>query len=96
LHNQILPAVSNFHDIIYRVKILLGFTLHFLKFYGNTTVPPPAHSGAMTTQLQLVETGTYNWKINRETKELGRQGIANARAALQNAHQLRFEDSQAA
>ncbi|MCH1614150.1 MAG: hypothetical protein L7S47_00425 [Acidimicrobiales bacterium] len=50
----------------------------------------------MTTQLQLVETGAYNWRINRETKELGRQGIANARAALQNAHQLRFEDSQAA
>lgn len=39
----------------------------------------------MTTQLKLIETGEVDWRLDEHTKEIGRQGIARARAALRRA-----------
>ena len=37
----------------------------------------------MTRQLRLIEKKSQaNWKLDRRTRELGRKGIADARAAL--------------
>lgn len=38
----------------------------------------------MTTQLELLQTET-RWKLDPETKRLGRNGIAEARAVLARA-----------
>ena len=38
----------------------------------------------MTTQLELLQTET-RWKLDSETKRLGRNGIAEARAVLARA-----------
>jgi hypothetical protein len=42
--------------------------------------------GAMATQLVLLETSP-DWKLDRETREVGRKGLAEARAALRQAGQ---------
>ncbi len=39
-----------------------------------------------SAQLQLISSHT-NWKLDRETIEVGRAGIAKARAALELAHE---------
>lgn len=40
----------------------------------------------MSTQLTLpVSTSPANWKLDRTTREIGRRGIAEARAALRRA-----------
>jgi hypothetical protein len=36
----------------------------------------------MTTQLRLLETHDTVWKLDERTKEIGRRGLARARAAL--------------
>jgi hypothetical protein len=40
----------------------------------------------MTRQLRLIETPHRSWKLDRRTREIGRKGIADARAALAAAH----------
>ena len=50
----------------------------------------------MIRQLRLIEKPHKNWKLDRRTRELGRQGIAEARAALQAAHDLPDVDLDAA
>jgi hypothetical protein len=37
----------------------------------------------MTTQLRLLEPTDVSWRLDERTKEIGRQGLARARAALQ-------------
>jgi hypothetical protein len=37
----------------------------------------------MTTQLQLIDGIHVEWKLDERTKEIGRRGLARARAALQ-------------
>jgi len=39
----------------------------------------------MTTQLVLPVSTSPNWKLDRTTREIGRRGIAEARAALRRA-----------
>jgi hypothetical protein len=39
----------------------------------------------MTTQLRLIETNEVEWKLDEHVKEVGRRGLARARAALQSA-----------
>ena len=36
----------------------------------------------MTTQLRLLETHDTVWKLDERTREIGRRGLAQARAAL--------------
>ena len=36
----------------------------------------------MTSQLKLLEATDVNWKLDERTKEIGRRGLAQARAAL--------------
>jgi hypothetical protein len=39
----------------------------------------------MENQLPLIDSGPRSWKLDRRTREIGRQGIAQARAALRSA-----------
>lgn len=39
----------------------------------------------MATQLALLEEPKANWQLDERTRELGRQGLAEARAALAQA-----------
>ena len=43
----------------------------------------------MTVQLALLTTAEPAWKISEETREVGRRGLAAARAALHNAPRTR-------
>jgi hypothetical protein len=36
----------------------------------------------MTTQLRLLDPSPVSWKLDERTKEIGRRGLAQARAAL--------------
>lgn len=36
----------------------------------------------MTKQLRLIDPSEVSWRLDEHTKAIGRQGIANARAAL--------------
>ena len=50
----------------------------------------------MTRQLRLIEKPQRKWQLDRRTRELGRQGIAEARAVLAAAHDLPDVDLDAA
>jgi hypothetical protein len=39
----------------------------------------------MAKQLPLLETTSPSWKLDRRTREIGRRGVAEARAALRRA-----------
>jgi len=39
----------------------------------------------MATQLVLIDSASPDWKLDRETREIGRRGLAEARAALRRA-----------
>ena len=39
----------------------------------------------MGTQLPLLDSTSPNWKLDRRTREIGRRGVAEARAALRRA-----------
>jgi hypothetical protein len=39
----------------------------------------------MATQLPLLDTPSPNWKLDRRTREIGRRGVAEARAVLRRA-----------
>jgi hypothetical protein len=39
----------------------------------------------MARQLVLLEAGPADWRLDERTKELGRQGLAEARRLLQQA-----------
>lgn len=43
----------------------------------------------MTVQLALLNTAEPAWKISEETREVGRRGLAAARAALHNTPRTR-------
>ena len=51
------------------------------------TVTPPGDTGAMERQLKLLETDALEpeWQLDDTTKEVGKRGVAAARAALQQA-----------
>jgi hypothetical protein len=38
-----------------------------------------------TTQLRLINDQPEDWRLDDHTKEIGRKGLADARAALQDA-----------
>jgi hypothetical protein len=39
----------------------------------------------MATQLLLLDTSSHSWKLDRQTREIGRRGVAEAREALRQA-----------
>jgi hypothetical protein len=41
--------------------------------------------GGMATQLLLLDTSSPSWKLDRQTREIGRRGVAEAREALRRA-----------
>jgi hypothetical protein len=45
----------------------------------------------MTTQLRLIEANDVEWRLDEHVKEVGRRGLAQARAALVAAQPLRPE-----
>ncbi len=49
------------------------------------TVTPPVHDYDMARQLALISPNEIDWRLDERTKELGRRGIAEARAALRRA-----------
>jgi hypothetical protein len=55
--------------------------------------------GGMATQLLLLDTTSPSWKLDRQTREIGRRGVAEAREALRRAtsdDRRRSDRSQAA
>lgn len=38
----------------------------------------------MTSQLRLLDATDVNWKLDERTKEIGRRGLARARAAMRS------------
>ncbi len=49
---------------------------------GTFTVIPPGEDVDMARQLTLIDTGPAVWQLDARTKEIGRRGLASARAAL--------------
>ena len=47
--------------------------------------------GSVETQLVLIETEPEGWRLDEHTREVGRQGIQAARAALLEAQRARHE-----
>ena len=45
----------------------------------------------MTTQLRLIDANEVEWRLDEHVKEVGRRGLARARAALVAAQPLRPE-----
>ena len=43
---------------------------------------PPFIVSDMENQLPLIDSGPRSWKLDRRTREIGRRGVAQARAAL--------------
>jgi hypothetical protein len=41
--------------------------------------------GDMATQLLLIDTSSTSWKLDRQTREIGRRGVAEAREVLRRA-----------
>jgi hypothetical protein len=50
-------------------------------FLGQIVTPPP-HTEVMNTQLVLIEDVPPDWYLADETREIGRQGVRDARQAL--------------
>jgi hypothetical protein len=46
---------------------------------------PPFIVIDMENQLPLIDSGSRSWKLDRRTREIGRRGVAQARAALRAA-----------
>ncbi len=46
---------------------------------------PPFILGHMERQLMLLDDNAIDWRLDEETRRLGRQGLAEARAALVEA-----------
>ena len=69
---------------------------------GDLDVPPQSQTCSMTRQLRLIEDPKNNGptsgsrKLNNQTRDLGRKGIAASRAALAAARQLPDIDLDAA
>jgi hypothetical protein len=42
--------------------------------------------GDMATQLLLLDTSSPSWKLDRQTREIGRRGVAEAREVLRRAN----------
>ena len=53
---------------------------------GPQIVTPPRDTGAMTKQLTLISSShphrPHAWRLNDETRRIGRKGLVDARAAL--------------
>lgn len=49
------------------------------------TVTPLRDDGVMARQLSLLEVREDDWRLDNETKQVGIQGLAAARAALEEA-----------
>lgn len=54
------------------------------------TVTPPVETVTMARQLTLIETRSI-WRLDERTREIGRRGIASARAEL-DAHRPTEDD----
>ena len=54
-------------------------------------VTPPCHSGDMNDQLVLLESKERRpeepWRLDEQTREIGKRGVAQAREALRQAAQ---------
>lgn len=50
--------------------------------YDGVMVTPSRDDGDMTRQLVLIDATDVDWRLDDHTRELGRQGIAEAREAL--------------
>lgn len=53
----------------------------------------------MTSQLRLIDPTDVEWRLDEQTKEVGRRGLARARAALRDARPtagLEADDHQSA
>ena len=46
---------------------------------------PPFIVIDMDNRLPLIDSGSRSWKLDRRTREIGRRGVAQARAALRAA-----------
>ena len=46
---------------------------------------PPFIVIDMDNRLPLIDAGSRSWKLDRRTREIGRRGVAQARAALRAA-----------
>lgn len=49
----------------------------------------------MQRQLTLLSADDETWRLDEDTREVGRQGVAAARAALQAARRLDLDDGDA-
>lgn len=56
------------------------------------TVRPPLHTHGMSKQLTLIDDGERDWKLDAHTREVGRRGVAAARAALRASQRRRADD----
>jgi hypothetical protein len=46
-------------------------------------------------QLTLIDPAATDWRLDEHTREVGRQGLAQARAALRQARQAALERTEA-
>lgn len=53
---------------------------------------PAARMHTMQRQLTLLTRGDGSWRLDEETREVGRKGVAEARAALQASRRPDTDD----
>lgn len=46
---------------------------------------PTGTRAPAAAQLELLETGAVSWRLDRHTRDIGRQGVAKARQVLRSA-----------
>jgi hypothetical protein len=55
----------------------------------DAAVTPSCHSDGMEPQLALLECPDNQWRLDERTRRIGREGVQQARRALQDAlHQV--------
>src|SRR5690606_39024718 len=67
----------------------------FRGFGARVAVTRSGEDGDMENQLQLIET-PKDWRLDEETRAIGRQGLRAAREALARAHRAPTEDQRSA
>lgn len=58
----------------------------------DETVRPLSHTGPMKQQHLHLDDDTAPWQLDDETRRIGRQGVADARAALARAARTTVTD----
>ncbi len=87
-----VPTGSDLPGVVTEVERLYGRGHAGRATGAAEDVRPPGEDVVMERQLTLIDTTTRTWRLDERTREVGRRGIASARAALA-AHRPTEDDT---